>query len=144
MGDRFYKSQLDAIGICPGYNNTRRKKKMAWTDERKQEAIKLYQEQNPTEENTIECVRAVADILGESVNGVRTILSKAGVYIKKTTGKATSEAKASSGTRVLKETALASLREAIESLGKEVDNTIVDKLTGKAAAYFTSILTSVE
>ena len=67
MGDRFYLSQLQATGNCPGasISQTKRKRKMAWTDESKAEAIAMYQEAQPTPETSMEIVKQIADELGE-------------------------------------------------------------------------------
>ena len=56
---------------------------MAWTDESKQEAVEMYNEAEPTPETSMEIVKDIAEHLGESPNGVRMILTKAGVYVKK-------------------------------------------------------------
>ena len=56
---------------------------MAWTDEKKDEAVSLYEEQQPTPETSMEIVKEIADQLDESPNGVRMILTRAGVYVKK-------------------------------------------------------------
>lgn len=109
---------------------------MAWTDEQKQEAIDAYTAANPTEENSMEIVAEIAEDMGQSVNGVRIILSRAGVYIKKSSP---SNAK-TTGTRVSKADAQDKLKGAIESLGAEVDDDIIDKLTGKAANYLADII----
>ncbi len=114
-----------------------------WTDELKQTAIDLYLKGEPTPENSMEIVKEVADTMSQSPNGVRMILSKAGVYVKKdaTTGakKATSSSTPTS-TRVSKEDAHAQLVAAIENRGATVDMEIVSKLTGKAAIYLASVL----
>ena len=117
---------------------------MAWDDDKKAQAISMYEEREPTPENSMEIVSEIAEELAESPNGVRMILSKAGVYVKK-------EAAASSGskskttktasTRVSKEDAQAQLTAAIEAAGKEVDSDIISKLTGKAAVYFAGLFT---
>ena len=70
MGDRFYLQQQN-----------KRKRKMPWTDESKAEAIESYTDANPTPETSMEIVKQIADDLGESPNGVRMILTKAGVYL---------------------------------------------------------------
>ena len=57
---------------------------MAWTDESKAEAVELYTEAEATPETSMEIVKDIAEQLGESPNGVRMILTKAGVYVKKT------------------------------------------------------------
>jgi len=87
MSDRFYTQMLESTGWCPGFRNTttleeyesiygkvRRKRKMAWTDESKQEAIDMYTAEEPTPENSMEIVKDIAAELGESPNGVRMIL----------------------------------------------------------------------
>ena len=55
-----------------------------WTDETKQEAVDMYVEESPTPENSMEIVADIAEQLGQTPNGVRMILTKAGVYVKKT------------------------------------------------------------
>lgn len=144
MGDRFYEQQLKAIGTCPGASKTQQRKgrKMAWTDEKKAEAIKLYEDAKPTPENSMEIVKEVAEQLEETPNGVRMILSKAGVYIKKAPAAKASggESKKGGSKRVSKEDAQNALCEAIEGLGLEVDEDIITKMTGKAAQYFTKVL----
>lgn len=115
-----------------------------WTEERKEKAVELYTAQNPTAENSMEIVKSVADELGESANGVRMILTRAGVYVKKEaaagTKKTSSTAKEGATPRVSKEDAHAKLAAAIEATGKDVDMEIVTKLTGKAALYLASVL----
>jgi hypothetical protein len=144
LGDRFYQQQLKALGTCPGYNG--KKKSMAWDDAKKAKAISMYQDADPTAENSVEIVKNIADELEESPNGVRMILIKAEVYVKKTpaTGaKKTATASADGKTpRVSKEAAQARLATAIESFGATVDDEIISKLTGKAAAYIAGILES--
>ncbi len=119
---------------------------MAWTDEKKQKAISLYKDGNPTPQNSAELVKQIADELEESPNGVRLILTGAGVYVKKeatTPAKSSegkSEGKSSGGTRVSKEAQHEALKEQLRRLGAEVDEDIISKLTGKAAAYFSALL----
>lgn len=122
---------------------------MAWDDAKKAQAIELYQEREPTPENSMEIVAEIADELGESPNGVRMILSKAGVYVKKepgasssTEGSSKSKTTKSTSTRVSKEDAQAQLVAAIQAAGKEVDSDIISKLTGKAAIYFAGLVAS--
>ena len=68
MGDRFYFQQL-----------SKRKRKVAWDDERKAQAVEMYEAESPTPETSMEIVKAIADEMSESPNGVRMILTKAGV-----------------------------------------------------------------
>ena len=145
MGDRFYQQQLEARGTCPGYKGTnKRKRKMAWDDDKKAAVIAAYEEQNPTPENSMEIVKEIADEYEESPNGVRMILSKAGVYVKKTpaaTGSGTSSNGGSS--RVSKAAAQEALVAALTDVGAEIDNDIVEKLTGKAAQYFAGVIGAI-
>ena len=140
MGDRFYNEMLDRIGTCPGYRGTTRRRRMAWDDAKKAEAVDLYSSQEPTPETSMEIVKDVADSLGESPNGVRMILTRAGVYVKKATTKSSSN---STGGRVSKADAQNTLRDAIQDAGQEVDMSIIDKLTGKAAVYITGIINAI-
>lgn len=114
---------------------------MAWDDDKKAQAISMYEEREPTPENSMDIVSDIAEELGESPNGVRMILSKAGVYVKKeaAAGGAKSKTTKTTSTRVSKEDAQAQLIAAIEAAGKEVDSDIISKLTGKAAVYFAGL-----
>lgn len=118
---------------------------MAWTEEQKVAAIAAYEAGGPTPENSTELIKDIAEELSQSPNGVRMILVQAGVYIKKeTTTSASGGTKAKAGgdapKRVSKESQIAELRAAIEASGATADDEVLDKLTGKAAAYFTSVL----
>ncbi|MGY8954547.1 MAG: hypothetical protein ACKVJP_14415, partial [Flavobacteriales bacterium] len=86
MGDRFYMQQLEATGFTPGLKNTKpkRKRRMAWDDNKKAQAVAMYEDMDPTPETSMEIVKGIADEIDESPNGVRMILTKAGVYVKKT------------------------------------------------------------
>lgn len=114
----------------------------AWTDELKQKAIEAYTAADPTGENSMDIVNEIAEDMGMSPNGVRLILSKAGVYKAKTAKEGTKKAAGGAktgGTRVSKEGAQEALKAAIEEAGKEADMEIISKLTGKAAVYFTGL-----
>jgi hypothetical protein len=115
---------------------------MAWDDDKRQKAIDEYVAANPTAENSMEIVKQIAEDLDESPNGVRMILTKAEVYVKKAASAATST-KATGGSRVSKQAAVEALSAAIRDAGQEVDEDIVTKLTGKAAQYFTDIINAV-
>ena len=147
MGQRFYQQQLTATGNCPGATQSqqRRKRKMAWDDEKKAAVIEAYEAADPTPENSMEIVKDIAEEHEESPNGVRMILTKAGVYVKKAPASGGSKAPSSggSGGRVSKAAAIESLSAAISDACQEVDQEILDKLTGKAAMYFTGVLTAV-
>jgi|TARA_R110000744_G_scaffold5366_2_gene18943 hypothetical protein len=142
MGQRFYEQQLQALGNCPGNKNpNKRSRKVAWDDEKKAQAVSMYEDMEPTPETSMEIVKGIADEIDESPNGVRMILTKAGVYVKKApAAKAASTGAATGGTRVSKAAAAEALIAAITDAGKEVDEEIISKLTGKAAQYFTTLL----
>ena len=130
MNDRFY------------FQQQKRRRTMAWTDESKAEAVDLYTTEDPTPETSMEIVKTIADTLGESPNGVRMILTKAGVYVKK--APATSSAKSNGGGgRVSKADAQQTLKDALSDAGQEIDGDIIDKLTGKAAVYFAGVINAM-
>lgn len=121
---------------------------MAWTEEQKQTVIDKYTAMGPTEANSTELVKQIAEEMDQSPNGVRQVLVQAKVYVKKdpnavtTAGKTTTKTGTAEGTkRVSKESQIAALKEAIEARGGAIDDDILSKLTGKAAAYFTDVLT---
>lgn len=118
---------------------------MAWTDEQKDQAKQMYLDGNPTPENSVELVKQIADDLDQSPNGVRMMLTQAGIYVRKsdapaTSGKTTAKKEGEGTKRVSKESQIAELKAAIEARGAEIDTDILDKLTGKAAAYFAKVL----
>ena len=118
---------------------------MAWTEDQKKEAISQYEAGKPTPENSTELIKEIADSMEQSPNGVRMVLVQAGVYVKKeaaTTGSAGKTEKAEGTKRVSKESQIAELTKAIEAKGADVDEEILSKLTGKAAAYFTKVLSA--
>jgi hypothetical protein len=119
---------------------------MAWDDEKKAAVIEQYEAANPTPENSMEIVAELADEFEESPNGVRMILTKAGVYVKKAPASGGAKGAASnggSGGRVSKAAAIESLSAVISDAGQEVDQEILDKLTGKAAVYFTGVISAI-
>ena len=115
---------------------------MAWTDEQKSEAIKAYKDAGPTPETSTEIIKEIAEDMEQSPNGVRMILVQAGVYVKKEAGASTSTKTAKEGgTRVSKEAQIGALKTALKDNGLPVDEEILEKLTGKAATYFTNVIT---
>lgn len=125
---------------------------MAWNDEKKQEVIKEYTrimaEDFDTDEqraeNTTEVVAQLAEQYGETVNGTRMILTRAGVYVTKAPAKKATTAKGGTA-RVSKADAIQSLTNAIAAIDPALVNSeILEKLTGKAAAYFTEVLNAVQ
>ena len=145
MGDRFYQQQLQTLGDCPGNKNpTKRKRKVAWDDDKKAQAVSMYEEAEPTPETSMEIVKDIAEELDESPNGVRMILTKAGVYVKKTpAAKSSGSSNGGGGTRVSKAAAAEALIAALGDAGQDVDEEIIAKLTGKASQYFTRVITAI-
>ena len=146
---------VEATGWAPGYRNTttieeyrtkfgstKRRKKVAWTDEKKQEAVDMYTAEEPTPENSMEIVKDIADQLEESPNGVRMILTKAGVYVRKTPAPSGGSGGGGGG-RVSVADAQAAVTSALSDAGQEVDAAIISKLTGKAANYFATIINNL-
>ena len=115
---------------------------MAWDDEKKEAVVEAYKEAAPTPETSIEIVKEIAAEYEESPNGVRMILTKAGVYIRKTAAAGTSS-NGIAAPRVSKADAQDELIAALTSAGQSVDEDIVSKLTGKAAKYFAGVISSV-
>ena len=144
MGDRFYQQMRDATGWCPGMPEsmkTQRRRRVPWTDEAKAQAVEMYTAEEPTPENSMEIVKEIAAELSESPNGVRMILTRAGVYVKKTPAtKSTSSGNGGGGGRVSVADAQQAVKDAISDAGKEADDAIISKLTGKAANYFAGII----
>lgn len=117
----------------------------AWTEELKAKVIKMYEDSEPTPETSTEIIKDIAEDVEMSPNGVRMVLVQAEVYVKKDPSKGGAKKPATGGDsdkpkRVSKEDCIAELRKAIEDREKEVDEDILAKLTGKAAQYFTSVL----
>lgn len=110
-----------------------------WTPELKKEVVEEYTSREPTPENSMDIVKELAEEYEKTANGIRMILTTAGVYIKK--APAVSAAKKEGGsTRVNKAESITALSEAISALGLDVQDEILSKLTGKAANYFISII----
>ena len=146
MSDRFYQQMRDTTGWAPGMpefmRNNKRRRRMAWTDESKEQAVEMYQDAEPTPETSMEIVKDIAEELGESPNGVRMILTKAGVYVRKTPA-AKSSGGSTGGGRVSVADAQAKLTSVLGDAGQEIDEAIISKLTGKAAVYFTNVVESL-
>ena len=62
MSDRFYNQMRDATGWCPGMPESlknKRRRRMAWTDESKAQAVEMYTEAEPTPETSMEIVKII-------------------------------------------------------------------------------------
>ncbi len=122
---------------------------MAWTEEQKAEVVKQYLDKKPTPETSTEIIKEIAEAMEQSPNGVRQVLVQALVYVKKdaaaaktTTGKITNKDTGEGTKRVSKESQIDALRKAITDKGASVDEDVISKLTGKAAAYFVTVLSA--
>ena len=148
MSDRYYQQMRDTTGWAFGMpefmrnNKKYRRRRMAWTDESKEQAVEMYQDAEPTPETSMEIVKDIAEELGESPNGVRMILTKAGVYVRKTPA-AKSSGGSTGGGRVSVADAQAKLTSVLGDAGQDIDEAIISKLTGKAAVYFTNVVESL-
>ena len=91
----------------------------------------------------MEIVKDIAEQLGESPNGVRMILTKAGVYVKKSPATRSASSTGGGTARVSKADAQESLKGALSDAGQEIDADIIDKLTGKAAVYFAGVINAI-
>jgi hypothetical protein len=118
-----------------------------WTDENKEEVVARYKEEISKHDEdkqgqvSTEICKDLAKEFDKSTNGVRVILSKAGVYVKKTTSPKAATSAGTGAKRINKAQALDDLKSAISSIDEElIDEEIIGKLTGKAAQYFTSIV----
>ena len=142
MSDRFYTQMREATGWAPGlpeFYKQRRKRMSNWTDESKAQAVEMYTAEEPTPENSMEIVKMIAEELGESPNGVRMILTKAEVYVRKTPAPKSSGGSTGGG-RVNVAVAQETLTSAISDAGEEPDAAIIGRLTGKAAMYFATLI----
>lgn len=149
MSDRYYQQMRETTGWAFGMpefmrnNKKYRRRKMAWTDESKEQAVEMYQDAEPTPETSMEIVKDIAEELGESPNGVRMILTKAGVYVRKTPAAKSSGGGSTGGGRVSVADAQDKLTSVLGDAGQEVDAAIISKLTGKAANYFATIINNI-
>ena len=141
MGYRFYTQQLEKTGNCPGFRGTIRRRRVAWDDDKKAQAVSMYEEQEPTPETSMEIVKEIADELDESPNGVRMILTTAGVDVMKAPAAGNGNGSSSGGSgRVSKQAMHDELTAAITDLGQEADDDIISKLSGKAAQYLAGVI----
>ena len=128
-----------------------------WTDELFEKMSSDYvarMEQFPEDERpgvSMEIVSEIAQENGVTPNGFRMKLTKAGLYIKKAAGStskssASTGEKASGGSRTSKAQAHADLRAAFSDAGLApdfLDDAIIDKLTGKAAAHLAEAIRAI-
>lgn len=128
-----------------------------WTDELFEKMSSDYvarMEQFPEDERpgvSMEIVSEIAQENGVTPNGFRMKLTKAGLYIKKAAGStskssASTGEKVSGGSRTSKAQAHSDLRSAFSDAGLApdfLDDAIIDKLTGKAAAHLAEAIRAI-
>lgn len=128
-----------------------------WTDELFEKMSSEYvarMEQFPEDERpgvSMEIVSEIAQENGVTPNGFRMKLTKAGLYIKKAAGStakssASTGEKSSGGSRTSKAQAHSDLRAAFSDAGLAsdfLDDAIIDKLTGKAAAHLAEAIRAI-
>jgi len=115
----------------------------AWTEELKAEVVQAYQDSNPTPENSMDIVKKLAEEYEKTPNGIRMILTKADAYIKKAAAEPAAKKEGAASTRVNKTQAINDLAKIITDNGADIDQEILDKLTGKAAVYLAGIMTQL-
>ena len=113
---------------------------MAWDEDKKQQAIDMYTAEEATPETSMEIVKDIAEELGESPNGVRMILTRAGVYVRK--NPVSGSAGSTGGGRVSKAEGHQMLSDAVSNLGGSLDMSIIDKISGKAAKHIAEEISS--
>lgn len=112
-----------------------------WEDEEFKEKVKqAYLDHEPTPETSQEIIADLGQEFLVSPNSIRIFLMKEEVYVKKDQAGKPESKEGSTTKRVSKGATITRLKELIETKGKPVDSEILDKLTGKAAQYFISIL----
>lgn len=118
-----------------------------WTDELKKQIVEEYVSRKPTPENSIEILKELAEEFDKTPNGIRVILSRANVYVKKiattTSSSTTNNSSETKPKRMLKSEVLGNLSALIEANGLEANPEIIDKLTGKAGQYFIDIIEKI-
>tara|TARA_R110000851_G_scaffold142629_1_gene281325 strand:- start:1400 stop:1762 length:363 start_codon:yes stop_codon:yes gene_type:complete len=112
----------------------------SWTEETRSALIAEYLEKSPTPETTAAIVEELSHKFEATINGVRAVLSSAKVYVSQNTVKPAADDKPK---KRAKQDSLDDLTALFESNDLEVDDTIISKLTGKAAEYFITSFTKL-
>ena len=113
---------------------------MAWDEDKKQQAVDMYTAEDATPETSMEIVKDIAEELGESPNGVRMILTRAGVYVRK--NPVSGSGGSTGGGRVSKAECHQMLADAVYNIGGTLDMSIIDKISGKAAKHIAEEISS--
>jgi len=111
-----------------------------WSDELKQSVVQEYMDCDPTPETSMDIVKELAEKFEKTPNGVRMVLTKAGVYVKKEPSASSAKDNGDKPKKISKADAVAMLKKEIEGAGAEYDDKIVSKITGIAALYFANVI----
>ena len=124
-------------------------KPAVWTPELKAEAISQYVERineflpEDRPSHTLEVIAELAAEYNFTKNSMRGVIQQSEHYVKAAKKvAATSEKPASK--RPNKAQALAELKAAISDSGAEVNEELIDKLTGIEAVYFTQVIRHIQ
>lgn len=119
-----------------------------WTSELKAEAIAQYAERiaeylpEDQPSHTLEIVADLAKEYGFTNNSMRGVIQQSEHYVKAAKKEVVSDKPVSK--RPNKAQALADLKAAIADGGAEVNEEMIDKLTGLEAVYFTSVIRHIQ
>jgi len=120
-----------------------------WTDKLREKVKEAYLSANPTPETSVEIVNEIAEEIGKTPNGVLAVLVRARdendnkIYISKKSNTTSKTSKTNGTTKVGKAESLAALKTIISNNQLDVDDAIIDKLTGKASIYFTELFSAL-
>jgi len=124
----------------------------SWTDEQRAQVIETYcaaikaagEDAEAIQEASTASITELSNTTGKTVAGVRLILNKAGVYVKKAPA-AKADKPAGSTTRINKAEAHATLTSVVSAVDTDlVDDAIISKLTGKAAVWLTDVIKAAQ
>lgn len=120
-----------------------------WTPELKAEAISQYVERIneylPEDQpaHTLEVIAELAASYGFTKNSMRGVIQQSEHYVK-AAKKVTATSEKPASKRPNKAQALAELKAAIVDGGAEVNDELIEKLTGIEAVYFTQVIRHIQ
>ena len=120
-----------------------------WTPELKAEAISQYVERIneylPEDQpaHTLEVIAELAALYGFTKNSMRGVIQQSEHYVK-AAKKAPAASEKPASKRPNKAQAMAELKAAIVDGGAEVNEELIEKLTGIEAVYFTQVIRQIQ
>ena len=120
-----------------------------WTPELKAEAISQYVERineylpEDQPSHTLEVIAELAALYGFTKNSMRGVIQQSEHYVK-AAKKAPAVSDKPASKRPNKAQALAELKAAIVDGGAEVNEELIDRLTGIEAVYFTQVIRHIQ